>query len=145
MESVKLDVWESSRNSETLIMKARKQPNITMEIVIQRVWPSGALKSFGDTAKCCPKTTRQSTWVAVLVRLSIQFKKQIYLHWCLPPSLYHNVLNNIIYNCSLGVKSFCILILLARENLKWWKNDAYCFKCRLHVHCSSCKHLPMSK
>lgn len=37
MESVKLDVWESSRNSATLIMKAKKQPNITMAMVTQRV------------------------------------------------------------------------------------------------------------
>lgn len=56
IESVKLDVCESSRNSATLIMKAKKQPNITMETVTQRVELSGALKSFGETAKLCPGT-----------------------------------------------------------------------------------------
>lgn len=54
MESVKLDVWERRRNSETLIMKAKKHPNITMAMVTHKVYLSEALKSFGDMAKSCP-------------------------------------------------------------------------------------------
>ena len=52
--NVKLDVWDSSRNSATLIMNARKQPNTIMAMVIQRVELSWALNNFGDRAKCCP-------------------------------------------------------------------------------------------
>ena len=57
--SVKLDVWDSSRNSATLIMKARKQPNITMAMVTQRVELSCALNSLGDRAKRCPAINKK--------------------------------------------------------------------------------------
>lgn len=54
IERVSPDVCESNRNSATLIMKAKKQPNITMDTVTQTVWLSGALNNLGETANFCP-------------------------------------------------------------------------------------------
>ena len=55
IDNVKLDEWESRRNSDTLSMNARIQPNRTMAADTYATCMEGALKTCGEAAICGPK------------------------------------------------------------------------------------------